>query len=230
MDFLYIDIPQTWFWFTVAFAVMLFATLLMNKQAAGFLTRDGSMRKYSILDLQLPSSPNDIPNILGGIFRLPEGKIRYAKKSLVNHLAIDFLYMPATYGCIFLLCMHVSSKTVSIGHPWFAAFAWLQLLAWLLDIIENSYLLTQIKPRTTPPVPINNVPPNIKRTYLSYKYMVLTKWMIALLGGICSLMVLLYFWITGNYNPDNLFYSLVIIVEIVAFIMIGKYINRKKTA
>ncbi|MEP7264224.1 MAG: hypothetical protein ABI772_06995 [Bacteroidota bacterium] len=228
MDFLYIDIPQTWLWFSIAFAAMLVTSLMMSHQAAGFLTRDGSLRKFSILDLQLPSSPNDIPNILGGIFRLPEGKIRYALKSLKNHLYIDFLYMPAVYGCIFLLCMHVSSKTVSIGHPWFAAFAWLQILAWIFDMIENIYLLTQIKERRTPPVPINNVPEKIHRIYISYKYMVLTKWMIALLGGICSLMVLLYFWITGKYNPDNLFYSIVIIVEIIAFIALSKYMSRKK--
>ena len=215
---LYFYLPNTWMLFSVLFAALLVLSLIMNLQSAHFITKDGSTRKFSILDLEFPSSPLDLVNTINGIYKLPDEIKNKAIRSLKNNLYLDFLFMPAIYGCVFLLCMHVSNKSTAIGHPAFAAMAWLQLAAWVFDIIENIYLLRKIKPDSQP---------SQRLPHQLYHYMVLAKWAIALFGGICSLMVILYYFISGNYHPSNLVYSLILIAEVVAFMLLNKVLIRK---
>src|SRR5688572_26724547 len=114
-------IPDTWFWFVVAFGVLLVASIIMNIQARYFYTMDVVVRKFGMMDLELASTPQELANIINGIYLLPtDGKStpRTEKviRSLREQIVIDFiLFMPGAYGSIFLLCMKVAS-VYEAGH------------------------------------------------------------------------------------------------------------------
>ncbi len=218
---LFIEIPNTWMWFCICFGAAMFTSMLMSMHAEKFMTRDGSTRKFSIMNLEFPSSPLDIVNTIRGIYKLPEPASGKSLKALKNNLYIDFLFMPAIYGSIFLLCMHVSSKTTWLGHPAFALFAWLQIVCWLFDVIENIYLLRKIQPEVEAS---SNLVHNL------YRYLVVIKWGIALLGGVCALMVLLYFWFTGRYNHNNLYFVFILLIEIAGLFLLKKLLTPKAKA
>lgn len=215
---LFIAIPHTWFWLCLAFGTVLLIQILKTKYSSNLYTRDGSTRKFSILDLEFPSSPTEISNIIKGIYRLTSDRSLASIKSLKTHLILDLFFMPGLYGTVFLLCMHVSSKTVWIGHPAFALFAWLQGVAWIFDIIENIYLYKKIKPDSLSSSP---------GIHFLYRYMVIAKWGILLFGGVCSVMVILYFWFTGRFVPENLFYIGILMIELIVFLILNKLLNKK---
>jgi len=216
---IHFEIPNTWCWFCWTFGVALATTLMMSFQSRNFLTRYRSIRKFSILDLEFPSSAQDLVKIIGGMYRLPKIESEKSIRSLRNSLYIDFAFMPAIYGSVFLLCMHVSEKFSWIGVSVFAVFAWFQGLSWIFDIIENIYLLQKIKPDAVQSSAL---------VHELYRYMVIAKWAIALFGGVCSLMALLYFWTTGIFDSHNLKYFLYILAEVVSFLIVGNLLNKKK--
>src|SRR5688572_14736171 len=103
-----IDIPDSWFWFVIAFGIMLLSSILMGIQGRYFFTKDVVVRKFSMMDLEFAATPQELTNILNGIYLLPTdtrsspgtGKVIRALK---GQLLIDtFLFMPATYGSIFI--------------------------------------------------------------------------------------------------------------------------------
>src|SRR4051794_25400728 len=136
-----------WTLFCILFGLFLLFTFIMNFQGSYFYTKDVVIRKFSILDLALAASPVELVNIIKGLYDLPPEQSKKAVNALRGQLYVDFLFMPCAYGSIFLLCLKVAERMeVSIGYYIFAAFAWLQLVAWLCDIIENVYLLGKIRP------------------------------------------------------------------------------------
>jgi hypothetical protein len=212
---LHYTIPHHWQWYCILTGLSFLTTLWMLYYQKSFFTRDGVTRVFTIRDLEFPSSGNDLADILNGIYKLPQsGNIISA---LRKNLFVDFLFMPATYISLFILCMAVSHKMNSqFGRMGFQIFAWLQFLAWLLDIFENVYLLRKTKP---------NVEAPSKSSFLVYSFAVHIKWAIALVGGICSMMVLLYFWIEGKFDKGNLHYLLIIIAEIVGFVLLNNWMK-----
>lgn len=211
---------NSWMCFVILVGIALFTSIVMSILARKFRTHYGVTRKFSIMDLEFPSSRRDYHKIINGIYRLPDSaKILSA---LRGNLLVDFLFMPAIYGLIFILCMNVSTKMESDwGEFGFQLFAWLQLLAWLLDIIENIYMLGHLKEvkmdQTFVDAPLRG-----------FKYMVHTKWIIALLGGICSSMVLLCFWLEGEYDQTNLKYLVYLVVEILVALVLTRLLFAKK--
>jgi hypothetical protein len=212
---LHYTIPHHWQWYCALAGISLLTTIWMKYYQKSFFTRDGVTRAFTISDLEFPSSGNDMVNVLNGIFKLPQSQ--KIASALRRNLLVDFLFMPATYISLFILCMAVSNKMYSpFGTIGFQIFAWLQLLAWVFDIFENIYLLKKIKP---------NIQAPSKGSFLVYSFAVHIKWAIALLGGICSMMVLLYFWIEGKFDKGNLHYLLILIAEIVGFLLLNKWMR-----
>jgi hypothetical protein len=211
-------LQNTWMLFCIFFAAVLIISSIMKSQESRFVTRVGTIRKFSILDLEFPSSGLDLANNINGIYKLPENQPDKVLRALKNNLFLDFLFMPAIYGCIFLLCMYVAGKTKYPGNDIFAIAAWLQFAAWLFDIIENCYLLYKIRPGTSPSKPaVLNL----------YRCIVIAKWAIALFGGVCAFMVIIYFFITGNYQPASLGYLKILVIEVLLMIMVNKFLDRR---
>jgi hypothetical protein len=211
MDLQY-TIPNHWQWYCLLTGISFLTTLWMMYYQKSFFTRDGVTRGFTISDLEFPSSGKDLVNIINGIYKLPQADKTIS--ALRKNLLVDFLFMPATYISLFILCMAVSGKLTSLlGIRGFQIFAWLQLLAWIFDIFENIYLFTKIKPNTDAPS---------DGSFWAYSIVVHSKWAIALLGGICSMMVLLYFWFDGKFDKGNLHYVLILIAEVVGFLLLNK--------
>ena len=69
-----------------------------------------------MLELQFPSSPAELSGVLSGIYDVaaapPPGPVEI-KKAVRSQLLVDFLFMPAAYGGIFL-CM-ISAHRIGGG-------------------------------------------------------------------------------------------------------------------
>lgn len=170
-------------------------------------------RQFSIMDLELPSCQKEMVNLIKGIYTMPAANRQQTLRALRGQLWVDFLFMPAAYGSIFLVCMKVASKMNPAGTLLFNILAWVQLLCWLCDIIENIYLLQKINP---------NVSESTKTVHRAYQFMEIIKWGFSLLAIVCGLSALLFFWVTGNFAVSSLHYLLVIIGEIVVFVALQK--------
>jgi hypothetical protein len=203
-------ITHGWIWFCITFSVMLTTVFIMNLQSRKFYTQDVILRKFSIIDLEFPASAQELVNIIKGIYALPGGQSQRTLRSLRGQLYVDFLFMPAAYIGIFILCMQVSSKMSHFGHYVFAVLGWLQAIPWICDIIENIYLLNKIRPE-----PMISTP----SAHKAFERLEVLKWGIPLLGTVCSFSALFYFWLTGLYSPDSLPYILIIVGEIIIFMI-----------
>lgn len=218
---LQIKIENAWLLFTIAFGLMLFATYVMNRLAKNFCTKDVLVRRFSIMDLEFASTNQEIVNIMRGLFLLPEDQSRKAIGSLRAHFWVDYLvFMPATYGGIFILAMKVSEKMGHIGHVLFPILAWLQIVAFMLDFIENWYLMKKIRQDANPS------PAEHRR----FKWLEIFKWGIALLAAICSFSAVLYYWLSGNFMRQSLWFLGLIAVETILYLgmLIFDYFKTKK--
>ncbi len=201
-------IETCWCLFCMVFGLMLFFTLIMSRLSANFYTKDVVVKKFSIIDLELPATAIELVNVTKGLFSLDEEHSKKALRAVRWHLIIDFIYMPFAYGSVFILCMLVAGKMNSVGVDIFIVLAWLQIVPWICDIIENIYLFGKIKPD---PV-ISNA-----RTHRLYLFMQTVKWGIALTAVICAVAAICYFWLAHLYYYNTLQYALIIIGEIILF-------------
>lgn len=209
-----IVVSDTWPLFCITFGTVLLTNFIMRLHGMQFFTHDGSTRQFSILDLQFAANGKEINNILRGIFLLPAKQTTIVVKALKVQLYVDFLFMPAAYGSVFLLCMETASKlTTDTGRNIFAIMAWLQLLPWICDVAENIFLLRRI---SSDPADIPG------KTFRAYQINEWLKWGISLTGMVCSMASMLYFWLSGNYTSDSLVYLLIVIAELVLFILLAK--------
>jgi len=218
---LYFEIEHGWMWFCIASGATLILALLMQHYGADLATKVGARRSFTIIDLEFPSSPKDIPNTINGIFALSEVRQQQVVQALKRSLYLDFLFMPAVYGTIFLLCMLIADKCgpFSIGRTFFATFAWLQLVAWACDIAENLMLLPRVRKGVEP------MKPWVHKTYVRVVWL---KWGIAVVGIVTASMLALYFWVKGDYDPASLSYLMIFIVQLAVFFAIGFFFGKKK--
>ena len=199
--------------FCIAFGLMLLFTFIMKLQSNNFYTWDVVIKKFSIMDLEIPATPTELVNLIKGVYLLPEPGSKKTLGALKGQLFIDFLFMPFAYGSIYLLCMLVSAKMQSpFGITVFNIMAWLQPVAWLCDIIENIYLLQKIRPD-----PVLSTP-SLHKAYL---YMEALKWGIALIAAVSAFGAICYFWLSGHYAQHTINYLLVVIGEIILFLISG---------
>jgi len=216
-----IIVSHGWPLFCVAFGIVLFTAYIMARLSRHFYTMDVVLRKFSIMDLQLPDSPTELKNLVRGIFLLPEERRKKCLKALKSTLYIDFLFMPAAYGAVFLLCMKVMYKMSFFGQYFFMILAWLQVLALIFDIIENIYLLKKIHP---------GVEASSVSVHKTLQFFALAKWGIALVSIICALSGALDVWLVGRYDTVSLKYILILIGEVVLFLLAGMLIKKIKQA
>ncbi len=212
---IYLEI--NWIYFCIAFGAMLVISFIMNQQSKNFYSMHMVIRKFSIIDLEFPPSAMELAIFIKGIFLLPDELSKKSLHALKGQLYLDFIFMPAVYGSIFILCMKVSMKMTSFGHVFFAILAWLQCIAWLCDIIENIYLLNKIKSQ-----PVVSKP----AVHIAYQINEIIKWGIALTAVVCCVAAIFYFWLVGLYSHNSINYLLIITAELI-IIFIAKKITAK---
>lgn len=212
-------IETSWWMLCIVFGLMLLLTLIMRMLSHYFYTKDVVVKKFSIMDLEAPATAVELVNLIKGLYKLEQPKSRKAVRAVRAQLLLDFIYMPCAYGSVFIVCMLVATKMQTFGVDIFIALAWLQIIPWLCDIIENIYLLSKIKP---------NPPTSTKTTHSLFLRMQAVKWGIALLGAVCSIAAIAYFWLSHNYSPQVLHYALIIIGEIILFLVLARIFAGKK--
>lgn len=199
---------------------MLLFSFIMSIQATHFYTKDGVVKKFSILELEMPATPKELSNLIKGLYAEENPHKKKAARALKTQLYIDFLFMPCAYGTIFILCMLVSAKMqYSGGAKIFSILAWAQIIPWISDVIENIYLLQKIKPH-----PVESS----RSVHTAYLRMEIVKWGITLGATICSVAAICYFWLAGNYEVSSLNYLLILSGELILFVMLGKFFLKKK--
>lgn len=124
---------------------------------------------FSIIGLEISYSPEKIVSIFRGID--PS-----VKQVLGYHLYFDYAFMAGVYPGIAALCMMGRVKTES---RWLKnillGLAFLQLAAWVCDILENGYLLHWLKD------------PSQVGTLGTYHMIVILKWSLALTGALAGI-------------------------------------------
>jgi hypothetical protein len=218
-----INYLNDWLLFTVAFTLLLVITFIMQRQSDHFYTLDVIVRKFSIMELEVPATSRELYNIIYGLFQLPPDASKKSLRALRGQLWLDFLFMPLAYGCIFLLCWRVAYKMqLPVGKYIFLAFAVVQLIPWICDIIENGFLLSQLR---------RDVKEISKELHHSYLFMEALKWGLAITATVCGMGAVMYFWCTGAYSATSLQYMIIVVVEIVIFLLAsGLSAKRRKVA
>lgn len=214
-------IEHGWMWFCIASGIALALTLMMERVGTVLVTRDRSLRKFTIIDLEFPSNPRDIPSIINGIYALSDpAKQRKVEQALKRILYLDFLFMPAVYGAVFLLCMLVAGKfpAGAFGQKFFTVLAWLQVLPLVCDILENWLLLRSVK---------RDLKPMTRQSHQFLVVIVWIKWVVALFAGITAGMIAFYFLIKGDYNPARLIFLAVFILEVVLYFVVQLLLKPK---
>ncbi|MEO8860095.1 MAG: hypothetical protein ABI358_01625 [Ginsengibacter sp.] len=213
----YVDI--SWIYFCVVFGIALICSLIMSLLSTNFYTMHVVIRKFSMLDLEFPASPQELATFIKGIFKLP---VEISKKSLwalKTQLYFHFLFIPFAYGSIFIACMKVSFKMTYFGHGLFAMLAWIQIIPLLCDVVESIYLLKKIKPD---PV-ISN--PAVHQAYVLLEIL---KWGIPLTAAICCFGAAFYFWLIGMYSFNSLHFLLIATAEIIIFFILKKLTKKSE--
>ncbi|MCZ4222570.1 hypothetical protein [Pedobacter rhodius] len=204
-----------WIYFIGYFNLMLICSFFMSRCARYFYTYNKTIRKFSILDLQFPATPQSLKNLIEGIGLL-EGVSKKVFNALRLQLIIDFFFMPGAYLSILFLCLKTASKSGPVGEVFFLVLAYAQLIAWFCDFVENVYLLFKI-----------HAPDEMSKWFFNvYKVLEIAKWGLSSFGLFCSLSALLYFWLRGFFYVEHTIYLLVLIVEIVIFILANKLMNK----
>ena len=143
--------------------------------------------KISIFGLELFYSKEKIVEIFSGI----DDKV---STILSYHLSFDFIFMAGCYPGIASLCMMASEELKSkntiaiVSKKILFLLAFLQLLAWAFDIVENYYLLKWLKQ------------PTIGTEFGFYHAIVYSKWIIALAGVLLALLI----FATSIFRKKNL--------------------------
>lgn len=208
-------IPVNWMSFCIATAFVFLLSYIMHAISRLFVTRDVLHKKFGILDLELASSPLELDNLLRGITKLEHLQAKKVFRALRMHLYVDFLFMPAAYGALFIACMQIARKMPEPGMTFFSILAWLQTAAWISDIIENIFLLKKIRQHEDQA--LQNTGTNFFPTFQKLQFI---KWGAALLALVCILSSLMYFWVSGFYSPASLKYILMFTAEILIFIVL----------
>jgi hypothetical protein len=196
-----ITIPHTGLYFGIAFAVMLLATWLMGRQGRFFFTKDPIRRKFSILEMEFPAKSYDLENLINGIYMLPGDAVKTIRALRAQFLLDYLLFIPAAYGGVFILCMHLAGDMqTAMGRYWFIGLAWAQVIAFILDYIENTYYWIMIGKRNLPiPKPTPFGPVEKSRSFKIMRVLEIIKWGLPLLGFICCVSLLACFWLSGRF-------------------------------
>ncbi len=212
------QILNNWLSFTIVFGLLLIVTFVMTQQSRHFYTKDIVLRKFSIMELEIPSTPAELVNLIKGLyFSGPQsGK---SISSLKQQLRIDFLFMPLAYSSVFLICWKVAQKTTfPLVHYFFILFAFLQVVPWICDIIENVYLLRKIGP--DPKL-------STDKTHKHYLIMESFKWGLSLAATVSSISAICYYWLTGSCSRDSVLFLGIVAAETIIFLAASVLANKR---
>lgn len=152
------------FFFSLGVAVS--TSFIMEWLGSDFWLND---RRFSILGLELFYSKREVIDVLTQM-KQP------ARIALNYQLIFDFAFMAGIYPAIASVCMLVREKFQNpIYRNLLFALAMLQPVAWAFDIAENIFLLSWMEK------------PEIGDEFATYHNIVATKWLIALVGAVCSI-------------------------------------------
>ena len=203
-----------WMPFCIVFAIALLISFIMSIQGKNFYMMHLVIRKFSIIDFEFPASALELASVIKDIFSLPETLAKKSLKALKSQLYLDFLFMPALYGSIFILSMKVSGKMIYFGHSLFAVLAWLQFIAWICDVIENIYLLNKINPEPVVSTPV---------VHKAYEVLEIIKWGIPLITAVCCIAAIFYYWLAGSYSDNSLYFLIITGIELFVFFALKKF-------
>jgi hypothetical protein len=205
-----------WTFFVFLFGGMLAVTFFMMIMGNQFFTKDPIRRNFSIMELEIPATGQELVNIIKGIFDLPVEEANRAMRAVRGQLWLDFLFMPLAYGSIAIVCLRVAQK---MPLEWlkgiFLVFALLQIIAWICDIVENIYLIIKMKEGTAIRLPSRSI-------HKAYVRMVSLKWLIALIATAMALAAIAYFWVTGDYSLTSLKSCVIVVAELIVFFLLIK--------
>ena len=211
---------QNHYWpvLTACISIFVITTLIMQRLSTGFFTMGKVRQSFTIFDLEFPSRSSELMKLIRGIDKLPDVAERSSsKRALCGHLLVDFLFMAGVYPAIFLLCWKAAGKMEWIGKGLFITLAWMQIAAWLFDIIENVYLLRKL----------SRPEKSSRRVHRWYLRVVGAKWIFALVGFVCAVYGLMYFWVTGLYNGGSLPWLGTLLCILIGGIILMKLAGRK---
>lgn len=175
-------VPHTWIYFFICLLAVIIAQQIMARQGKKFFYIDGIKKSFTMRQLEFPKNRLFDFSVFSGINLLPPAEADEVKKNLRGQLWVDYLlFMPAAYTGIFLICMHTAVVSTGDLKTVFVALAWFQAVCWLLDIIENTYFLGQIRNPKQPSA----------FGFICFRLMELLKWVPSSLGFIASIIVLI---------------------------------------
>ena len=238
------NFSNPWPLFCFAFGLMLLAAYLMKKLEKEFYTQYPVKRKFTMLEMEFPNKYSDIKYLISGIYKLPQNEKATTLKAVKWQLLIDsFLYVPAVYGGIFILCMTVGNKLqLYYGKDFFYFLAYAQFLCLILDYIENilfSWLFKRWKdekdiiPIKAGAIASQHVMSNentngsqkekIKTDYplIGLRLLEGLKWTPSMLGAICGFSAVIYFWLSGKYSTSSIPYIVSVLLMLIIFIIIS---------
>jgi hypothetical protein len=132
--------------------------------------------QFTIMGLEIFYSHEKVAAVM-------KGMDESTRRILEYHLHFDFAFMAGIFPGIASLCMIAASRLSRfLLKRLLVILAALQTLAWGLDIIENMQLISWIRGK-----PLGN-------EFVSFQYVVIVKWVIALVGAITAIAVLLFTW------------------------------------
>lgn len=125
--------------------------------------------KFTIIGLEISYTKDKIISLLAGLDEHVKALLRY-------QLVFDFVFMAAVYPGIASLCLMARNKSMgSLLKKTLLVLAFLQIVAWGFDILENYYLLKWIND------------PVIGNEFGIYHFVVAAKWIIALTGALMAI-------------------------------------------
>jgi hypothetical protein len=208
-----------WTYFCVFFGVTLLLSLIMSLLSTNFYTMHLVIRKFSMIDLEFPASPQELATFIKGIFKLPASLSKKSLSALRTQLYVHFLFIPFAYVSIFIVCMKVSMKMTSFGHGLFAFLGWMQIIPFICEIVENIYLIKKINPNPSVSTPgAHNV----------YLLLEIVKWTLALTAAVCCFGATFYFWLVGMYSDSSFHFLLITTFEIVVFFVVKKLTKKSE--
>src|SRR5215471_9219173 len=154
--------------FLFSLGIAISTTFIMQWLATDFWVDD---RNFSILGLELFYSKKQVIEVLTQI-KQP------ARIALHYQLIFDFAFMTGIYPAIASFCMLVRENLKNpVSRNLLFALAMIQPVAWAFDITENIFLLSWMDR------------PEIGDEFGMYHNIVSTKWLIALAGALCAIVL-----------------------------------------
>jgi hypothetical protein len=200
--------------FFAAYILMLVTAAIISALGRRFMTHRYTDRAFDIIDLEFPVNAKEMQTVINGIYRLSPEKSESSSRALKTQLLIDFLFMPAAYGTVFLMCWVAAHYVPAWWSAFFQAIAWVQLLALLCDVCENIFLLNHIHPYEEK---------DSIKNYRLYQFFVYTKWLTVLIGVVCGCAGFAYLLFSGAFPTRWYFYLLAVMVAAILGIIASSH-------